>query len=207
MTKISLIRHGLVDNPGEVYYGRLPGFALAELGRTQAAAAGDYLAGTSVAAIYHSPMLRAFQTADIVRSRCASGAPLAECGLLNEIYSPFDGSPAAEMARRDWNFYDEVGPPYEQPDDIVTRIVKFFDLARKKHPGQHIVGVSHADPIAFAIVWSSGLPLTAGQRKRLVDCGVSELYPSPASITTFVFADDEERNLLRYHYHAPAAHL
>ena len=74
MTKISLIRHGLVHNPAEVYYGRLPGFGLAELGRAQAAAAGDYLAGAGIVAVYHSPMLRAFQTAEIVRSRCAASA-------------------------------------------------------------------------------------------------------------------------------------
>lgn len=207
MTKISLIRHGLVDNPHEVYYGRLPGFALAELGRAQAAAAGVYLADASVVAIYHSPMLRAFQTADIVRSRCATDAPMAECDLLNEIYSPFDGRPAAEMEKRDWNFYDEVGPPYEQPADIAARLVKFFDLVREKHPGRHVVGVSHADPIAFAIVWASGRPLSAGQRKQLMECGVSTHYPSPASVTTFVFADNEQRELHNYQYHAPAVHL
>ena len=57
MTKISLIRHGLVHNPAEVYYGRLPGYGLAALGRAQAAAAGDYLAGAGIVAVYHSPML------------------------------------------------------------------------------------------------------------------------------------------------------
>ncbi len=203
MTKISLIRHGLVHNPEEVYYGRLPGFALAELGRAQAAAAGEYLAGDSVAAIYHSPMLRAFQTADIVRLRCATDAPLTECGLLNEIYSPFDGRAAAEMEQRDWNFYDDVGPAYEQPADIVARLVRFFDLACEKHPGRHVVGVTHADPIAFAIVWASGRPLSAAQRKQLVDCGVPVHYPSPASVTTFLFADGAEGKLLDYRYHAP----
>ena len=151
MTKISLIRHGLVHNPAEVYYGRLPGYGLAALGRAQAAAAGDYLAGAGIVAVYHSPMLRAFQTAEIVRSRCAADAPLVECDLLNEIHSPFDGLAATEMEKRDWNFYDEINPPYEQPADIVARLLRFFDLARQRHPGHHVIGVSHADPIAFAI--------------------------------------------------------
>lgn len=204
MTKISLIRHGLVDNPHQVYYGRLPGFPLAELGHAQAAAAGDYLSGASVAAVYHSPTLRAFQTADIVRSRSGAGAPLTVCGLLNEIYSPFDGRPASEMDQRDWNFYDGVGPPYEQPADIVARLVKFFDLARQKHPAQHIIGVSHADPIAFAILWACGMPLSAAQRKRLVECGVSDPYPSPASVTTFEFVDSDERKLPNFRYHSPS---
>ena len=207
MTKISLIRHGLVHNPAEVYYGRLPGYGLAALGRAQAAAAGDYLAGAGIVAVYHSPMLRAFQTAEIVRSRCAADAPLVECDLLNEIHSPFDGLAATEMEKRDWNFYDEINPPYEQPADIVDRLLRFFDLARQRHPGHHVVGVSHADPIAFAILWAADLSLSASQRKRLIDAGISEPYPSPASVTTFEFADSEERKLLTFRYHAPAALL
>ncbi len=51
MTRISLVRHGLVHNPDQLYYGRLPGFRLAEKGRAQAAAAGRALATESVAAI------------------------------------------------------------------------------------------------------------------------------------------------------------
>ena len=207
MTKVSLIRHGLVHNPGGVYYGRLPGFGLAELGRAQAAAAGDYLADAGVVAVYHSPMLRAFQTAEIVRSRCAPDAPLVECDLLNEIHSRFDGLAATEMEKRNWDFYNEVTPPYEQPIDIVTRLLKFFDLARQEHPGRHVVGVSHADPIAFALLWAGDLPLSADQRKCLIDCGIAEPYPSPASVTTFEFADSDERKLSAFRYHAPAAYL
>ena len=39
-TCISLLRHGEVDNPQEVYYGRLPGFGLSAEGRRQAQHAG-----------------------------------------------------------------------------------------------------------------------------------------------------------------------
>ena len=207
MTKISLVRHGLVHNPGEVYYGRLPGFRLAELGRAQAAAAGDYLADAAVDAIYHSPMLRAYQTADILRSHCAATTQLAECTLLNEIHSPFDGRPIAEMERRNWNFYQEVDASFEQPEDIVARILRFFELAHAKHPGRHVIGVSHADPIAFTIMWASGLPLAAEARKRLVECGVSDGYPAPASISTFTFAEGHAGQLLEFRYHAPSAPL
>jgi broad specificity phosphatase PhoE len=207
MTKISLVRHGLVHNPDEVYYGRLPGFRLAERGRAQAVAAGDYLAGAAVEAIYHSPMLRALQTADILRSRCAATAPLAECTLLNEILSPFDGRPVAEMERRNWDFYHEVDGSFEQPKDIVARIMRFFELAREKYPGGHVVGVSHADPIAFTIMWANGLPLAAEARKHLVTCGVTDGYPAPASISTFTFAEDGAEQLPAFRYHAPGIAL
>lgn len=206
MTKISLVRHGLVDNPAGVYYGRLPGFALAEAGRTQAAAAGDYLASTAVDLIYHSPLLRAYQTAAIVRAHCAITSPLEESQLLNEIFSPYDGHPIEEMERRNWDFYHETAPSFEKPEDIAIRMVNFFDLARKGHPGSHIVGVTHADPIAFAILWAHGLDLSAEQRKRLEACGVPDRYPTPASVSTFTFADGKERKLVDFRYHAPAAY-
>lgn len=204
MTKITLVRHGLVENPVGIYYGRLPGYSLAIVGREQATAAGSYLTQASVEAVYHSPMLRAYETATIVRANCAMTAPLEECALLNEIYSPFDGRPMLEMEERDWDFYRGVGPPYEQPGDVAARMVRFFDLAREKHPGGHIVGVSHADPISFAILWAAGLPLSPEQRKRLMDCGIADSYPAPASISTFLFADEPERKLLDFKYFNPA---
>ncbi len=204
ITKVSLVRHGLVENPGEVYYGRLPGFGLAQLGQAQAYATGEYLKDGDVAVIYHSPMLRALQTAEIIRSRCGRTTPLTECDLLNEIHSAYDGQPVAEMERRNWNFYHEVSPPHEQPEDVLARIVAFFDLVRDKHPGRHVVGVSHADPIAFAVLWANRLPASAEQRKQLVVCGVPDGYPAPASISTFSFADTDERELLAFAYHAPS---
>lgn len=198
------MRHGLVENPDEVYYGRLPGFGLAQVGQAQAAAAGDYLKGDAVAVIYHSPMLRARQTAEIIRSLCGGATPLVECDLLNEIHSAYDGQPVAEMERRDWDFYRQVSPPYERPEDVLARIVAFFDLARERHPGRHVVGVSHADPIAFAILWANQLPVSANQRKQLVACGVPDSYPTPASISTFSFAETDERDLVEFCYHAPS---
>lgn len=203
MTRISLVRHGLVHNPDQLYYGRLPGFGLAVEGRAQAAAAGRALATESVAAIYHSPMQRAYETAEILRAYCAVDTLLTECSLLNEIYSPFDGRSLEEMERRDWNFYREPSPPFEQPEQIVARMLAFFDYARENYPGHHIVGVSHADPIAFAILWASDRPLTADHRKHLTDCGIPDSYPAPASISTFSFADGPDTGFIGLSYQAP----
>lgn len=201
MTTIALVRHGLVENPGELYYGRLPSFALADLGRRQAAAAARHLARNPVTAIYHSPMLRACQTAEIIGAGMVATVPVVECALLNEIHSPYDGQTWAEMERRNWDFYGDVVPPYEQPQDILARVHTFFARAREEHPGQHIVGVSHGDPIAFAILWASGRPATVAQKRQLIECGVYTGYPAPASISTFRF--DEAGALLHYNYHCP----
>ena len=42
-TIIHVMRHGEVDNPNGVLYGRLPGFGLTELGHSMAARAAEYL--------------------------------------------------------------------------------------------------------------------------------------------------------------------
>lgn len=202
LTTISLVRHGLVENPQRVYYGRLPGFALAAEGREQAAAAGRYLAGEDVAIIYHSPMERAAETAAIAGAGLSRPVPLAECALLNEIHSADDGRTVDEMKDLDWNFYRAVAPSYEGPADVLARVIRFFDFARQSHPGQHIVGVSHADPIAFAVMWSCGLPLSAEERKRLEQCGIPEGYPAPASVSTFIF-NTANGDLVGFHYLCP----
>lgn len=203
VTTISLVRHGRVENPEAVYYGRLPGFVLAEEGREQAEATGRFLAQDAVSAIYHSPMLRAAQTARIVRDQLAEPVPLVECALLNEIYSPYDGLSLAEMERRNWDFYHELPRPYEQPEEVLARVLAFFERLRREHPGRHVVGVSHGDPIAFAILWAFDRPASTMQKRLLVECGVDDLYPAPASISTFRFSDTGA--LLDYRYHCPHA--
>ena len=64
-TIIHVMRHGEVDNPNGVLYGRLPGFGLTELGHQMAARAADYLqeSGADIARVISSPLLRAQLTA------------------------------------------------------------------------------------------------------------------------------------------------
>ena len=206
MTIISLVRHGLVENPDQVYYGRLPGFRLAQDGRDQAIAAGRLLAAhsQSIAAIYHSPMQRAAETAALIRAQLAAPPPpLVESPLLIEIDSPFDGTPIAEMERRNWELYSGVGPPYEQPADVQARMVAFCDTARAAHPGQHVVAISHGDPILFAILWSLGRPLTTDQRPFLAEWGIAGGYPGCACIATFTWPDGVGEQRPDFSYQTP----
>jgi len=199
MTTVSLVRHGLVENPGNVYYGRLSGFGLAELGRAQAAATGRYLAARPIVAIYHSPMQRAAETAAVLRAQHPASPPLVETALLNEIHSPYDGLTVAEMERRNWDFYGAISPPYELPAEIQGRVLAFFDFVRREHPGQHVAGVSHGDPIAFAILWAFGRPATTEQRQLLRECGIAEGYPIHASVSTFTWTDADRRPDFSYY--------
>jgi broad specificity phosphatase PhoE len=206
MTIVSLVRHGLVYNPDEIYYGRLPGFRLDEAGHADVTAAGRYLADQAVAAIYHSPMQRARETAELLRTQLPVAVPLAESEYLHEVYSPFDGRSEAEMVARDWSLYEGSSPPHESPDEVMARVVAFFDYARARYPGQHVVGVSHGDPIRFAIVWGCGRMPAQRTTQDLIACGVPDGYPQRATVSTFTFADDADNPGSRpaFRYYNPA---
>ena len=60
-TVIHVMRHGEVDNPDGILYGRLPGYGLTDLGHQMAEAVADYLVDTDadITHVVASPLLRA----------------------------------------------------------------------------------------------------------------------------------------------------
>ena len=60
-TVVHLVRHGQVENPRRVLYGRLPGYHLSLRGRAQADLLAAHFAGTPLAAVVASPLERAQQ--------------------------------------------------------------------------------------------------------------------------------------------------
>ncbi len=189
-TTISLVRHGEVYNPQELYYGRLPRFRLSATGREQAATTGDYLAGQAVTSVYSSPLLRARQTAGIIAARLA--LPVHYDKRLLEVHSPHDGKTQAKMAQRDWDLYTGSSDQFEQPADIVERVVRFVTAIRRRHPAQHTIAVSHADPLAWATLWATGQPLTLQGRRNLTTFGLPVDYPTYACVISLVFVDEGE---------------
>ena len=115
-----LVRHASVHNPGELFYGRLPGFPLSEEGRREALQVAEYFKRMEIAAIFSSPLERAQETAEVIREHHKQ-LTLQTSELLNEVHTPFDGRPSAEVADRDWDLYTGVDPKYEQPRDVVPR--------------------------------------------------------------------------------------
>ena len=68
-TVVHLLRHGEVDNPHGIIYGRLPGYHLSANGQAMAAAAADYFSERAVVALFSSPLERAQETARPVAER------------------------------------------------------------------------------------------------------------------------------------------
>jgi broad specificity phosphatase PhoE len=57
-TIVHLLRHGEVENPAGIIYGRLPGYHLSANGRAMARAAADFFAERPVVALFCSPLER-----------------------------------------------------------------------------------------------------------------------------------------------------
>ncbi len=153
------MRHAEVENPDGIFYGRLPGFGLSALGRKQAQALAGTLADEPLATVYHSPLLRAEQTAEILAGRHPK-LELRPADALLEVRSSWMGAPFAEVPIG-VNLYD---PPRSESDetipDVAERMTAFLAELTERHAGQTVCCVSHGDPIAAATARYRGDPLT-----------------------------------------------
>jgi broad specificity phosphatase PhoE len=204
-TRISFVRHGEVDNPQQVFYGRLPGFGLSEEGRRQARAAAVTLCEEPVAAIYTSQLQRALETAEEIHVRCPE-LQLIPSPLLLEVYSPYDGTPRDQMVARGWDLYNGIAPQYEQPPEVLARVRQFIARVRARHLGQYVVAVTHGDVIAFLVLWAHGYPASPRSRQSLPRAGIPEGYPAPGSITTFSYRSSEEGEVPAMKHVVPCPH-
>ncbi len=183
-TTLHLVRHGEVDNPQGIFYGRLPRYALGPAGRAQAAATARLLAGEPVAAIYSSPLLRARQTAAAI-AREQGGQRVRVSSLLSEVRVPLEGRPLQEGIDANWDIYTGNQPPFETAAGVLARVLRFVLLCLRRHPGQTVVAVTHGDPIAFLMLWAWAQPI-APEPKALMYVD----YVAVASIATFEFSGE-----------------
>lgn len=188
-TSISLVRHGMVHNPEDVFYGRLPRFRLSREGHSQARSAGHALKNQSLAAVYSSPLLRARQTANEILSHYPH-LKIQLSKLLLEIHSPWDGKPSAVVDGRRGDIYTGSGESYEQPGDVAIRVRRFFGRILKRYSGRSVVAVTHGDVVAFAVLWAGRAEISARNKAGLHKFGVSDGYPATGTITTFLYHSD-----------------
>lgn len=89
ITVVHLMRHGEVENPSGILYGRLPGYHLSELGRKMADRVAEHLAGRDITHVVASPLERAQETATPVAR--AHGLELGADPRLIEAGNVFQG--------------------------------------------------------------------------------------------------------------------
>jgi broad specificity phosphatase PhoE len=185
-TRVHLIRHGEVHNPGRILYGRLPGFRLSETGRAQAIAAADMLADADIVAVIASPLQRAQETAAPIAAR--HGLPVDTDEDLIESANIFEGkrvSPgdgAWRNPRYWWHLRNPITPTWGEPyAEIAARMATAVDKARARAAGHEVVCVSHQLPVWTVRQHLSGKRLWHDPRRRQCDVG---------SVTTLNFDGD-----------------
>jgi broad specificity phosphatase PhoE len=198
MTTIHFIRHGMVENPANVYYGRLPGYRLSTIGREQARSAGIKLMnGRPIQAVYSSPLLRARQTSVIIAGSLGIQRIALNRSLL-ESYTPFDGLPATELEARNWDLYTGNQAPFESPTDILIRTQSFITRTLKKHPGNSIVAVTHADVILFLSLWAFGYKVDYPNKARAERNELPISFPANCSVTTLSWDGKNPMPIFKY---------
>lgn len=200
-TRIHLVRHGEVHNPGGVLYGRLPHFHLSDNGKIMAESAARALldAGVKPAKLLASPLLRTQQSAEPIARLLATKVDLDE--RLIEPYNIFEGrkvSAKTVLLRPHLVFHlrNPMQPSWgESYLSIVERMMSVMrDAADSVSSGQ-IVMVSHQLPIWMVHRHLKGARLAHNPAKRR--CALS-------SITSFDYENGNFREVL---YQDPASNF
>ncbi len=184
-TLVHLVRHAEVENPDNIWYGRLEGFVLSERGLRQIVSLADHFAGVPVAAVYSSPLTRAVQTAEAIAASHGLTVQVAEDIIESE--AKLQGLPGdRRLFRNPANlryFVNPLRPSWgESYRSIRERMGRAVAEMRTKHPGGEVVAVSHQTPVLVARLMFERNPKPPWRAK--VPC-------ARASVTTLVFDDDE----------------
>ncbi len=154
------MRHGLVDNPKNVFYGME--FPLSEAGRVQIAARVAQMqeAGFRPCSIVASPFLRTQETASIVASafgftEVKTDARLSEWNVTSWFNKPLEEFYAATG-------YAADPPPERLPEGVeplavlASRVLAVVHDVRVMCVGREVILVSHREPIVAALLVLQG---------------------------------------------------
>ena len=200
-TRIHLVRHGEVDNPNKVLYGRLPNFALTSLGRQMAEASAQELAstGANYTKLISSPLIRTLQSARPISE--ALKLSVATESLIIEPTNIFEGKKVGlptVMANPAYllKLYNPLKPSWGEPyKQIVKRMTEALRRTWDETASGEVVMVSHQLPIWALHLSAAGKPLWHDPISRRCDL---------SSITSFEFKNNK---LVEVDYRDPARAL
>lgn len=154
MTRIVLVRHGqtawnLGSAAGEHFRGQ-EDVPLDDLGWAQARATAERVRTWPIAAVYGSPLRRAYNTAEVIAqavSRIARPLP----GLLDIHYGTWAGRSVEEVARAEPDLFRQwmeaphtvTFPGGESLAAVQARAMAALDEVRSRHPDQMVLLVGH----------------------------------------------------------------
>lgn len=185
-TLVHLVRHGEVENPDRVLYGRMPGYHLSQRGRAMADCLAEYFEGHDLAAVTASPMERAQETAEPTAR--AHGVSVRSDARLLEAGNHFEGSTIGSNPRQLLHpkYWGLIVNPFlpswgESYSAIAARMMDAIEAARVFAEGREIMLVSHELCVWTARSHVEGRSLWHDPRKR--ECALG-------SVTTLAYHDD-----------------
>ena len=201
MTSVHVVRHGEVENPNKILYGRQSGWFLSKRGEEMAKVLGEWAKPLNIGAVHASPLERAQQTAKPMAD--ANNLIINTDERLIEAANVFEGKPfgVGDGVLRQpsawpklWNpWKPSWGEPYV---DQVNRMLAAVFAARDAANGKDAIVVSHQLPIWILRSAIEGRRFLHDPRKRI--CTL-------ASVTSIHF--DDEGLITNLTYSEPAKHL
>ena len=198
---VHVVRHGEVENPNKILYGRQPGWGLSLRGQEMAKTLGDWSRTIDLGALHVSPLQRAQETAAPIAA--AHNIAITTDERLIEAANVFEGKPFGvgdgvlkhpSSWRHLWNpWRPSWGEPYEEQ---INRMLAAIFAARDAADGKDAIVVSHQLPIWILRSAIENRRLLHDPRRR--ECSL-------ASVTSLHF--DASGKVVGLSYSEPAAHL
>ena len=200
-TLVLLVRHGTTPTTGQVLPGRAPGLHLAEKGQEQAAAVAQRLADWATApppapaprskaapgrsaprvtAVYASPLERTRETAAPIAAALGLKVKV-ERGLVECDFGEWTGAELKKLMKLpEWTTVQRYPSGFRFPagesfTGMQARMVTTIADLCRRHPGEAVVAVSHADPIKAAVADAMGSHLDLFQRIVVSPCSVTAI--------------------------------
>lgn len=201
MASVHVVRHGEVENPQKILYGRQKGWFLSKRGEEMAEVLGEWSKPLTIGAVHASPLERAQQTATPMAK--AHGLQIRTDERLIEAANVFEGKPFGVgdgVLRRPsaWpKLCNPWKPSWGEPyvDQVNRMLAAVFD-AKEAALGKDAIVVSHQLPIWILRSAIEGRSFLHDPRKRI--CTL-------ASVTSIHF--DDEGMITDLTYSEPARHL
>jgi len=194
-TIVHLVRHGEVENPRQVLYGRLPGYHLSADGRMMAKAAAGFLAGRDVTVLLTSPLERAQETAEPIAEEFGLTPDIDE--RLIEPWNHFEGmtfgvGDGSLRQPRHWpHLVNPLRPSWGEPyRSVADRMLAACLDAARAASGHEAVCVSHQLPIWMARRAAEGRRLWHHPARRQCALGsVTSLTYTGGRVTAVSYAE------------------
>jgi broad specificity phosphatase PhoE len=198
---VHVLRHGEVENPNKILYGRQPGWYLSARGQEMAATLGEWSKSIDLGALHVSPLQRAQETAAPIaaahKMEITTDERLIEAANIFEGKSFELGSGVLKHPSSWRHLYNPWKPSWGEPYvEQINRMLAAVFAAKDAAKGKDAICVSHQLPIWILRSAIENRRLLHDPRKR--ECTL-------ASVTSIHF--DSDGVISGTSYSEPARHL